>query len=621
MKYIGVLILLLGILTIIIGVRKRTKVYSYIGVVIFFISGIFFFVPQRVVVYPRFAVTIANDSANGLIKLNQIGYYPNSNKVAIVPASKSKRFFIISKDGQKTLFMGSLSDEVKWPYSHESVKLANFSNFTDTGWFRVFVPDVPVSYPFHIDSVPYDNIQTSIIKSFYYQRASIDLLPEFAGIWFRDRGHADTVVMIHQSAASKDRPLGTVISSSRGWYDAGDFNKYIVSAGITLHNLLMAFNSSANVKGMKLNIPESNNGLPDVLDEVLWEVRWMLTMQDDDGGVYHKLTSVDFVDDIMPSKDISRRYVVQKSTGAALNFAASLALVSRVVRNYSDFLPGLSDSCLIAAKKAYTWALKNSEEVYDQDLLNRHFATKINTGTYSLTGDTYADEFFWAAMELYITTKDEMYIENMSPQDMVIDPPSWDKTTTLGYISIAFNKDTLPTDFIEIVKVKLTEVGDSLFNIHEKSPYGLSLKYDELEWRSNTKISSHGITLMTCYELTKDKKYLDAAMANMDYLLGKNPLGYCFVTGFGTKSPKNIHHRTSYSDGVSEPVPGLVISGAQGHIGINDSGLANLPIALRYRDNYRSSETNENGINQSAALFLLISLIDDANTKIEKKYK
>src|SRR5207253_3073778 len=82
-------------------------------------------------------------------------------------------------------------------------------------------------------------------------------------------GHADERVLVHASAASPGRPEGTVISAPKGWYDAGDYNKYIVNSGITVYTMLAAWEHyPALFKDGQLNIPESGNGLPDLLDEV-----------------------------------------------------------------------------------------------------------------------------------------------------------------------------------------------------------------------------------------------------------------------------------------------------------------------------------------------------------------
>jgi endoglucanase len=80
-------------------------------------------------------------------------------------------------------------------------------------------------------------------------------------------------------------------------------------------------------------------------------------------------------------------------------------------------------------------------------------------------------------------------------------------------------------------------------------------------WGSNANAANQGILLLYAYRLTGQKAYLDAALANADYLLGRNATGYCFVTGFGSKSPMRPHHRQSVADGITEPVPGLLVGG------------------------------------------------------------
>ena len=111
---------------------------------------------------------------------------------------------------------------------------------------------------------------------------------------------------------------------------------------------------------LKTNIPESNDDVPDILNEALYNIRWMLTMQDpNDGGVYHKCTNAKFDAMIMPDKATEKRYVVQKSTAATLDFAAVCAQASRIFSKYKKQFPGLADSCLNAAVKAWQWAEKN----------------------------------------------------------------------------------------------------------------------------------------------------------------------------------------------------------------------------------------------------------------------
>src|SRR5690606_26511681 len=121
----------------------------------------------------------------------------------------------------------------------------------------------------------------------------------------------------------------------------------------------------AYFEALETDIPESGNGVPDVLDEAVYNLRFMLDMQDpDDGGVYHKLTTANFQGFVRPSQATATRYVVQKSTAATLDFAAAAAQASRVLRDYEAVYPGLADSALAAAFDAWTWARQNPSMAY-----------------------------------------------------------------------------------------------------------------------------------------------------------------------------------------------------------------------------------------------------------------
>lgn len=316
------------------------------------------------------------------IRLNQVGFYPNATKVAVVVGEHAGgKFYIKTPDGAKTVFTGQLTASKPNEFSKKSTRIADFSGFSKTGTYVVQIPGVGKSYAFAIKPEVHKAVAAAGLKGFYYQRMSIDLPEKYAGKWHRKAGHADSKAIVHPSAASAQRPAGTVIYATRGWLDAGDYNKYIVNSGITAGTLLAAYEDFPDYfKTQKLSIPESNNQVPDILDEVLWNLRWMLTMQDpNDGGVYHKLTNPTFDGMIMPDKADKPRYVVQKGTGAALNFAAVMAQASRIYKNFNKEFPGLSDSMLTAATRAWEWARKNPTIIYDQDALNQQFEPKITT--------------------------------------------------------------------------------------------------------------------------------------------------------------------------------------------------------------------------------------------------
>jgi endoglucanase len=264
-----------------------------------------------------------------------MGFYPHAPKYAIVtgPAA-GDIFFIVRADGNSpsftmrgdTVFFGHLGPMIPSANSTLTTRIADFSEFHRPGTYRVVVPGFPNSFPFTIGARIFSPVAAAALKGYYYQRSSIPLTPDYAGQWARGAGHPDTQVVVHPSAADARRPAGTIIATPGGWYDAGDYNKYIVNSGITMGTLLNAWEDFHDYfDTLHTNIPPIE-GLPDLLNEVLYNLRWMLTMQDPgDGGVYHKCTNADFDGMVMPGVTKAPRYVVQKGTAATLDFAAVMA--------------------------------------------------------------------------------------------------------------------------------------------------------------------------------------------------------------------------------------------------------------------------------------------------------
>ncbi|HVM89489.1 MAG TPA: glycoside hydrolase family 9 protein [Puia sp.] len=502
------------------------------------------------------------------ISLNQLGFYPGSSKIAaITDSTPSSVFFIVDAYSKDTVYRGLLSDEMKSENSSLKVRIADFSGLKKKGFYSVFVAGSGNSYPFAIADHVHHAVAVAALKGFYYQRASVLLEKKFAGKWARGEGHPDTAVFIHPSAATNERPAGTKISTPGGWYDAGDYNKYIVNSGITMGTLLSAYEDfHAYFDTIQTNIPESNNMAPDILDEVVYNLRWMLTMQDPaDGGVYNKCTNAAFDKMVMPGKALSPRYVVQKGTAATLDFAAVTAQASRVLKYFTHQWKSLADSCLFASVKAWKWAEKNPDSVYDQNEMNKKFEPKITTGPY---GDRhFDDERFWAAAELFITSQDSSFykvLEKGIRSKFVL--PSWSNVQALGFYSLMRNQKSLPSytnENIQDIKSKLIQfANDYVKSIPAnafKTVMGGNVK--DFIWGSNSVAANQGIVLVNTYRITKEKKYLDAALSNLDYILGRNATGYSFVTGFGMKSTMHPHHRPSIADGIAEPVPGLMAAG------------------------------------------------------------
>jgi len=566
--------------------------------------------------------TFGQQDAETKIRLDQVGFYPDASKIAVILSANDSLFYVQTAD-KTTVFTGHLKKSVKPDFAGDYTLIGDFTAFHKTGKYLLFVPGLGYSYPFEINKNVHREVAAASIKAYYFMRASTALDPKFAGKWARAEGHPDTSVLIHPSAVSDKRLAGTIISSPRGWYDAGDYNKYIVNSGISTSTLLSLYEDFPDyVKKIKLNIPESGNGVPDILNEVLWNLRWMLTMQDpNDGGVYHKLTNAEFDKFEMPDKATAPRYVVEKSTAAALDFTAVMAQASRIFKQFPKILPGLPDSCLRAAKAAWDWANKNPDVLYDQNAMNQKFRPKVNTGTYA--DRDVSDEFIWGASELYVTTNDTAFLHrvNLLP-DSTMTIPTWSKVKLLGYYTLVKNAAVFgassPKELPEIRR-RLIKLADSLVNGANETAYESVMDKSKRNffWGSNSTAGNEGIALIQAYKLTGNANYLAYALDNLDYLLGRNGTGYCYVTGFGSKPPMNPHHRPSQSDGVVDPVPGLLVGGP--NPGMQDG--VKLPSTVpdeAYIDNYHAYAVNEICINWNAPLVYLANALEALQDKLKR---
>ncbi|MBX3240981.1 MAG: glycoside hydrolase family 9 protein [Chitinophagaceae bacterium] len=548
------------------------------------------------------------------IHINQVGYYPEAAKYAVVSnPGEDIDFSLVNTETKQIVFSGKLSEPVLSKFSNTITRIADFSSLSKAGTY-ILVNGRGQSYPVNITPAAFSGLSKAAIKSYYYHRVSMPLKAPFAGLWSRPGGHPDDRVLIHPSAASDKRPAGTVVSSPGGWYDAGDYNKYIVNSGITMGTLLSAYEDfPAYYKKLHLNIPESGNDIPDILDEILYNLRWMLTMQDPaDGGVYHKCTNAKFDGIVMPGVTKEPRYLVQKSTAATLDFAAVMAQASRVYAGFSKQLPGLADSCLKAARSAWGWAENNPAVLYRQDEMNKTFSPAITTGAY---GDReLSDEWFWAAVELSVTTGNTRYLENENVKTEVTpNIPSWNKVDMMGYYTAlkhrsAFAGSRLNTgrllDTLITYSNRLLEGGNPAF----RTVMGQSAR--DFIWGSNSVAMNQSMLLIHTFLLTREEKYLHAAASNLDYVLGRNATGYCFVTGSGTRSPMHIHHRPSAADGIGLPVPGYLAGGP--NPGRQDKcEYPHTETETSYVDSYCSYASNEIAINWNAPLVYAIGALED----------
>ena len=515
-----------------------------------------------------FTISISQAQLTTAIRLNQVGFYSNGPKGAAIIGSSATSFTIKSTDRVTTHFTGTLGTASTWAQSNESVKIADFSTFSKAGSYVLDVTGLGYSYTFTIADNALVPLNKALVKAFYFNRSSTALEAKYAGKWSRTAGHLDNSVIVHPSAASTLRPAGTIISAPKGWYDAGDYNSYIVNSGISTYSLLISYEHfSPYYDTLNLNIPESSNSIPDILDEIKWNLDWMLTMQDpNDGGVYNKKTSASFSGFVMPDKDLSVRYVVTKSTSSACDFSAVMAVAARIYKNFDATYANI---CLEAAKKAHAWALANPNIAFNNPAASGTYPAVV-TGGY---GDgTLTDELEWAGNELYIATKDDTKYAFKNANSYTL--PNWSSVRMLGLLSLIYHRKNLTAkglaDTLNMKNKLLSVVNPYVTYQKNTSPYRIVMGVagnSDFPWGSNATAANQGMLLMNAYLMTNNVDYVKATISQIDYLMGKNAVGFSFVTGFGTKQVMNVHHRPSGADGIIDPIPGWLAGGPTGSTG------------------------------------------------------
>lgn len=512
------------------------------------------------------------------ININQLGFLVNDDKTAYFRNCTDKMFFLIDEKGEK-VFSGKIKRTIENYEAGEYTSLGDFSSFKKEGIYHIETEDANnKSYSFKIGDEVYNEALFSSVKMFYLQRCGMELSEDIAGDFSHDACHTDEA-RIH----------GTYdyIDVTGGWHDAGDYGRYVVPGAKAVIDLLLAYESTPKIF-------EDNN--IDILNEVKYEIDWMFKMQREDGGVYHKVTCAKFPAFIMPEEETEKLYLSPVSTCATGDFAAVMAMASWI---YKAKDASFSDKCLEASKKAWTF-LNNSKK------LSFSNPTGVETGVYPDGNDI--DERYLAACALYKATGKNVYhdyIKN-NVNSRFSDGLGWADMGAYGNaLYLSLEKDKIDDAIYTEIKQDLLLEADSIIASSLKDGYQISL--DKYEWGSNMSICNNAMLLLMANDVKPNKKYLKCAQTHLDYLLGANSLGYCFLTGYGSMQVKNPHHRPSIAR--DEAMPGMLSGGPDELLedGYAKIALANTPPAKCFVDNAQSYSTNEVTIYWNSPFVYLLS--------------
>lgn len=523
---------------------------------------------------------------------------------AVITGAGNIPYFVLSAQGD-TLAAGRSGPEMLWDATGQWASALVLS-----GWAsepqepaRLVVPGIGETLIPRVSKNADQMITATLARSFYFQRCSKAIQGSFAGQWRREAGHPDTEVKVHLSATTESRKEGTTLRLPGGWYDAGDYGKYCGPTAFATWSFLHLLEANPAMRTLQVNIPESENELPDLLDEGLVGVRFLLAAQAEDGSVPHKLTAIRHASIVMPAQDKDTRYLIGLSAPTTFTFAAAMAKASRICAEYSAELPGLADSCLAASVKAFDWAMQHQEVTFRNP-------TGIHTGEYKDL--VVEDEREWARLELWITTGDRQYRKPEALYEIVeTRNPFHGDATWKAMLSLTLHQRLLGASEKKQWRDQLTWRSNRMKEYARFNPYGVPLGFNayDFNWGSNAILARQGIWWAMTAAWTRNQAWLHRSHHVGEYLLGMNPLDLCFITGLGERSPTNIHHRPSFADGVPEPIPGLMVAGPQSVVRQQDceSYPSELP-ALRYADEWCSYTTNEIAINWNATAMLFFGL-------------
>jgi endoglucanase len=459
-------------------------------------------------------------------------------------------------------------------------------------------------------------------------RSGIPIVMPYAGDpkWARPAGHPRD----NSVACSPEAQCDYSLDVSGGWYDAGDHGKYVVNGGIASWTLMNQYErakylgtSIDDFGDGKMSIPENHNGVPDLLDEVRWEIDFMMKMQVPEGKplagmVHHKIHDKEWTAlATRPDQDPIARFLRPVSTAATLNVAATAAQCARIWKTLDN---RFSARCLRVAERAWSAAVANPAMYITA-------ADTVGGGPYE--DRDASDEFYWAASELYITTKKDAYKAFLlkSPHHDAVPATgndatamTWQQVAPLGTISLAVVPNGLSTSDVAAARAAIVKAAEVYIGIDHREGYRVGFEPDssgKYPWGSNSSVLNNALIMGLAYDFTKQSKYLNGTQDALSYILGRNPMDQTYITGYGFRPLENPHHRFwahQANSAFPAPPPGVLSGGPNS--GLQDpyvkaAGLHGCAPMKCFADNIEAWSANEEAINWNAPLAWVAAFLDE----------
>ncbi|MEU5724467.1 glycoside hydrolase family 9 protein [Micromonospora sp. NPDC047738] len=565
------------------------------------------------------------------VRVNQVGYLPGGpkNATVVTDATDPLPWQLRSAAGA-VVASGASTPRGVDAASQQRVHTVDFSSFRTPGTGYTLVADGEASHPFDISGTLYDRLRVDSLQFFYAQRSGTPIDGGLIGAGYaRPAGHLG----VAPNQGDTDVPCQPGVCDHRldvrgGWYDAGDHGKYVVNGGIATYQLLSAFERTKTAEtaagGGALGdgtvwVPERGNTVPDILDEARWELEFLLRMQVPAGQplagmAHHKIHDQNWTGlPLAPQDDPQPRELHPPSTAATLNLAA---VASQCARLFAPYDAAFAARCGSAAKTAYAAAKAHPA---------RYASPADGNGGGAYDDSNVTDEFYWAAVELWLTTGEQAYLTDLTASPLHTADVfaaggafGWQSVAALGRLDLATVPNALPAAEQSRIRTSVTAAADRYLATLGGQAYGLPLPGEAgaYVWGGNSNIINNAIVLATAFDLTRDARYRDGAVQAADYLLGRNALNMSYVTGWGEQNAHHQHSRIfahQLDPDLPNPPDGSLAGGP--NAALQDPYAANLLAGcqpmLCYVDDINSYSTNEVAINWNSALAWLASFLAD----------
>ncbi|MBP3890946.1 MAG: glycoside hydrolase family 9 protein [Solobacterium sp.] len=538
-------------------------------------------------------IRVVSLSPQEAVHVNQLGYLPLASKRCTFPYNAGDIFDVMDASTNTVVLSGPIRGARQDEATGETNFYGDFSSLTTPGTYYIRTQIGVTSPTFEIKEDVYASLVKDSIKMFSLQRCGMALNESWAGGLNHSECH---------TAQAKIYGVEEYRDVTGGWHDAGDYGRFVETGTKAVNDLLFAYLYNPSIYGDDTNGPDSNNGIPDILDEARYELDWLFKMQNGDGGVYNTVITDNVANNVLPNEDEQRLNLLYVESTSTSDFFVTMAIASIA---YEEIDPEYAKKCFDAAIKAkkYVGSLSHHLEYPNP--------SDINGGLY--LDDDDLDSQFSGNLALWAKTQDKKYLEDakaffyLLPERTCAQGVTWKGNGGYGRYLFLVNEEAKKVDkeFYSEMYASIEQEANNLMHMADGNAYQASIY--EYPWASNTDIANHGIILSMAYDVTGNTNYLQVAQEQLNYLLGKNTLGMSYVTGYGHRYPHNIHSRMSLVSG--QEIPGALVGGPDEHR--DDKVTAEIgwdvPAAKVYRDTFESYSTNEIAIIYNSSLVHLLA--------------